>query len=230
MPVEGRRKHWARLHFCHSFCPTVFWRPLCCHHSSRHDKISQHLTNSRLWRCLSLGKLLSHARLLLCLCASLPPPSLRLFVSGEAVFARCLSSLKEERVEASRSLSGPPGGKFSGDKAAFLEDIRKVESFNIKPEERRRGTNALCPRGTNALCPRVSAGSLCFQDHFLRAGFHAAATGGQRVWLEPQLRRHRSDVEGRLHHPEVRPRPSPTGPASPLVQFSAVTPVLLLCL
>lgn len=48
-------------------------------------------------------------------------------VSGEAVFARCLSSLKDERVEASRSLSGPQGVKFSGDKAAFLEDIRKVE-------------------------------------------------------------------------------------------------------
>ncbi|TWW56530.1 6-phosphogluconate dehydrogenase, decarboxylating [Takifugu flavidus] len=45
---------------------------------------------------------------------------------GEAVFARCLSSLKEERVEASRSLSGPQGVKFSGDKAAFLEDIRKA--------------------------------------------------------------------------------------------------------
>eukprot|EP00064_Thunnus_orientalis_P008234 superscaffoldBa00000968_g8257 len=44
----------------------------------------------------------------------------------EAVFARCLSSLKDERVEASRSLSGPQGVKFSGDKAAFLEDIRKA--------------------------------------------------------------------------------------------------------
>lgn len=45
---------------------------------------------------------------------------------GEAVFARCLSSLKDERVEASRSLSGPPGAKFSGSKASFLEDIRKA--------------------------------------------------------------------------------------------------------
>lgn len=48
-------------------------------------------------------------------------------LSGEAVFARCLSSLKEERVEASCSLSGPEGVKYSGDKAAFLEDIRKVD-------------------------------------------------------------------------------------------------------
>lgn len=52
-------------------------------------------------------------------------------VSGEAVFARCLSSLKDERVEASRSLPGPQGVKFSGDKATFLEDIRKVEQDSI---------------------------------------------------------------------------------------------------
>lgn len=30
-------------------------------------------------------------------------------------------------MEASRSLSGPQGVKFTGDKAAFLEAIRKVE-------------------------------------------------------------------------------------------------------
>ncbi|KAL2103544.1 hypothetical protein ACEWY4_000412 [Coilia grayii] len=45
---------------------------------------------------------------------------------GEAVFARCLSSLKEERVQASKSLSGPPAATFSGDKKQFLEDIRKA--------------------------------------------------------------------------------------------------------
>ncbi|KAG7261139.1 hypothetical protein CRUP_005287 [Coryphaenoides rupestris] len=45
---------------------------------------------------------------------------------GEAVFARCLSSLKDERVVASQSLSGPQVAKFSGDKASFLEDIRKA--------------------------------------------------------------------------------------------------------
>ncbi|KAF3860305.1 hypothetical protein F7725_000560 [Dissostichus mawsoni] len=32
---------------------------------------------------------------------------------GEAVFARCLSSLKDERVEASRSLSGPQGALYA---------------------------------------------------------------------------------------------------------------------
>lgn len=72
-----------------------------------------------------------------------------LFVSGEAVFARCLSSLKEERVEASRSLSGPQGVKFQGDKAVFLEDIRKVKHVKKKKgspvaEELSSDIGALC--------------------------------------------------------------------------------------
>ncbi|XP_072888311.1 6-phosphogluconate dehydrogenase, decarboxylating [Hemitrygon akajei] len=45
---------------------------------------------------------------------------------GEAVFARCLSSLKDERVIASKQLSGPKGSDFSGNKKEFLEDIRKA--------------------------------------------------------------------------------------------------------
>jgi 6-phosphogluconate dehydrogenase len=47
---------------------------------------------------------------------------------GEAVFARCLSAIKEERVEASKILNGP-NGKFNGtaeEKAAFIEDIRNA--------------------------------------------------------------------------------------------------------
>lgn len=44
---------------------------------------------------------------------------------GEAVFARCLSAQKDERVAASSVLSGPQP-TFSGDKAAFVEDIRKA--------------------------------------------------------------------------------------------------------
>lgn len=52
-------------------------------------------------------------------------------------------------------------------------------------------------------CFFFSAGPLRLQDHFLRAGLHAAAAGSQRVRLVPQLRRHRSDVERRLHHPKV---------------------------
>lgn len=43
---------------------------------------------------------------------------------GEAVFARCLSSLQSERVNASYQLQGPDAPKFTGDKKAFIEDIR----------------------------------------------------------------------------------------------------------
>jgi len=44
---------------------------------------------------------------------------------GEAVLARALSALKEERVAASKVLTGPDA-RFEGDKAAFVEDIRQA--------------------------------------------------------------------------------------------------------
>ena len=44
---------------------------------------------------------------------------------GEAVFSRCLSALKEERVIASKILTGPTP-KFVGDKKAFIEDLRQA--------------------------------------------------------------------------------------------------------
>lgn len=44
---------------------------------------------------------------------------------AEAVFARCLSALKEERVAASKVLKGPKPN-FTGDKKEFVEDIRKA--------------------------------------------------------------------------------------------------------
>ncbi|XP_067946945.1 6-phosphogluconate dehydrogenase, decarboxylating-like [Watersipora subatra] len=45
---------------------------------------------------------------------------------GESVFARCLSSLKDERVAASKVLDGPSTSKFKGDRKQFIEDIRKA--------------------------------------------------------------------------------------------------------
>ena len=45
---------------------------------------------------------------------------------GESVFARCLSSLFAERAKASEILKGPANAKFTGDKAAFVEAIRKA--------------------------------------------------------------------------------------------------------
>ena len=44
---------------------------------------------------------------------------------AEAVFSRCLSALKEERVAASQVLTGPKP-EFTGDKKAFVEDIRRA--------------------------------------------------------------------------------------------------------
>lgn len=43
---------------------------------------------------------------------------------GEAVFARCLSSIKDERTRASKLLSGPTP-KFTGDKATFLKNLEQ---------------------------------------------------------------------------------------------------------
>lgn len=44
---------------------------------------------------------------------------------GEAVYARCLSSIKDERVAASKVFKKTPI-IFKGDKKAFIEDIRKA--------------------------------------------------------------------------------------------------------
>ncbi len=44
---------------------------------------------------------------------------------GEAVYGRCLSAMKDERVAASKVIAGPKP-KFDGDKAAFIEDLRKA--------------------------------------------------------------------------------------------------------
>jgi len=44
---------------------------------------------------------------------------------GEAVFARCLSALKDERVAASKVLAGPDS-KFEGDQAALLDDLKQA--------------------------------------------------------------------------------------------------------
>jgi 6-phosphogluconate dehydrogenase len=44
----------------------------------------------------------------------------------ESVFSRFLSAMKEERVKASKVLSGPEASAFEGDKAEFVEAIRKA--------------------------------------------------------------------------------------------------------
>jgi 6-phosphogluconate dehydrogenase len=44
---------------------------------------------------------------------------------GEAVFSRCLSAIKEERVIASKIISGPTPN-FTGDRKAFINDIKNA--------------------------------------------------------------------------------------------------------
>ena len=44
---------------------------------------------------------------------------------GESVFARTLSAQKDERVKASKVLTGP-AGKFEGDRAGFLRDLMQA--------------------------------------------------------------------------------------------------------
>ena len=45
---------------------------------------------------------------------------------GEAVFARCVSAMKEERVAASKVLSGPQRKLNVDDKKAFIEEVRRA--------------------------------------------------------------------------------------------------------
>lgn len=47
-------------------------------------------------------------------------------VITESVFARFISAMKDERVAASKLLSGPEAKTFTGDKQAFIESVRKA--------------------------------------------------------------------------------------------------------
>jgi 6-phosphogluconate dehydrogenase len=49
-----------------------------------------------------------------------------LSIITESVFTRFLSAMKEERVAASKVLNGPEKKPFQGDKAAFIEAVRKA--------------------------------------------------------------------------------------------------------
>ena len=45
---------------------------------------------------------------------------------GEAVYSRCLSSLIDEREEASKQLKGPSDTRYQGDRKEFIENVRQV--------------------------------------------------------------------------------------------------------
>ena len=50
---------------------------------------------------------------------------------GEAVFARCLSAIKDERQRAATILEGPQIPKFTGDKEAAIADLEQVSPPEI---------------------------------------------------------------------------------------------------
>jgi 6-phosphogluconate dehydrogenase len=45
---------------------------------------------------------------------------------GEAVFARCLSAIKEERGRASKLITGPQKEPFRGNKNQFIDDLEQA--------------------------------------------------------------------------------------------------------
>ncbi|KDQ17715.1 hypothetical protein BOTBODRAFT_29871 [Botryobasidium botryosum FD-172 SS1] len=45
---------------------------------------------------------------------------------GEAVFARCLSAIKDERGRASKAINGPERKPFEGDKKQFIDDLEQA--------------------------------------------------------------------------------------------------------
>jgi 6-phosphogluconate dehydrogenase len=47
------------------------------------------------------------------------------------VFARCLSSIREERGRAAKRIVGP-GTQFQGDKKAFIDKLEQVTLFAFK--------------------------------------------------------------------------------------------------
>lgn len=59
-------------------------------------------------------------------CVKALDQSKRFELKGESVFARCLSSLIDERQRASTQLSGPRVTPFDGDKREFIGFLQKA--------------------------------------------------------------------------------------------------------
>ena len=53
------------------------------------------------------------------------------------MFARCLSSLQNERVKASSQLKGPTTTRHTGNKKEFIEHIRKVMLQQVNQSQNR---------------------------------------------------------------------------------------------
>ncbi len=107
---------------------------------------------------------------------------------GEAVFARCLSSLKEERGRASGLLDGPPKPNFTGDKKEFIKNLEQA-LYASKIISYCQGFMLI----QNVSNPR----------QWLEALFRIYLTpilGCERIQMETQQAIYRSYVARRMHH------------------------------
>ncbi|KAH8927841.1 putative 6-phosphogluconate dehydrogenase [Atractiella rhizophila] len=134
---------------------------------------------------------------------------------GEAVFARCLSSIKDERVRASKVLGGPQSEPFNGNKQHFIDDLEMAlyaskiisyaQGFMLMREAAKeynwtlnQAGIALMWRGgciirsvflrdiTNAFRKNPNLENLLFDD-FFRNAIHKAQPGWRRVVAQSAL-------------------------------------------
>ena len=103
---------------------------------------------------------------------------------GEAVFARCLSSIKEERVRASKVLYGPQKEPFRGDKQQFIDDLEQA-LYASKIISYTQGFMLMRETAKEVITSPFRW--KCFNPHVID-------------WMESQLCRDSQDVARRLHH------------------------------
>jgi hypothetical protein len=104
---------------------------------------------------------------------------------GEAVFARCLSSLKAERVRASKVLDGPKPN-FTGDRKEFIDNLEQAV-YASKIISYAQGFMLI----QNV---RLALTSICSVANH-------KYTGCQGIQVEAEQAIHCSHVAWRLHHP-----------------------------
>lgn len=107
---------------------------------------------------------------------------------GEAVFARCLSSLKQERGRAAEVLAGPTP-KFEGDKKKFLADLEQA-LYASKIISYAQGFMLIQNVRLFHLFHRI-----------LSAAILTSGVGCQRIQVEAQQAFNCADVAWWLHYP-----------------------------
>lgn len=111
---------------------------------------------------------------------------------GEAVFARCLSSLKPERERASKNLHGPKID-FSGDKKKVIDNLEQA-LYASKIISYAQGFMLM-------QAVRVVQSSFPLPAKASNLANPCLFTGRQRIQLVPKQARNRPHVARWLHHP-----------------------------